>query len=140
MGGFLFAVAPGPGLGTSPAPAQAPTSEHARADVWDHVIPVNSQSGGERFFKKGLYFFRCLADNPCTQGYNPPARYRHYENDENEASLRHGMVDERCPRTLWRALCSILFISLRRSAGRMGRKRSTLSRQWVPRGIASIGH
>jgi hypothetical protein len=63
MGGFLFAPAPSLGL---------PTSAHACADVWDHVIPVNHERGGRNFFKKGLYFLRLVADNPYTQGAQPP--------------------------------------------------------------------
>jgi hypothetical protein len=65
MGGFLFAPAPSLGL---PAPA------HACADVWDHVIPVNHERGGRNFFKKGLYFRTGRADNPCTQGAQPPCQ------------------------------------------------------------------
>jgi len=84
MGGFLFAVAPAPGLGlgTSSVPAPAPTSEHARADVWDHVIPVNPESGGRNFLKKGLYSFRLPTDNQSTQGEQPPLPHTDYDNDD----------------------------------------------------------
>jgi hypothetical protein len=74
MGGFLFALAPGPG---------APASAHACPDVWDHVIPVNHERGGRNFFKKGLYFLRLVADNPYTQGAQPPCQIQRMNTTRN---------------------------------------------------------
>lgn len=60
----------------------------AGARLIDHPRQVNSKSGGKNFFKKGLYFFRLVADNPYTQGQQPPCHIQTMTTQQRQAEIQ----------------------------------------------------